>query len=134
MGISATTWWITCARSRVDDALRALSERTSPEGAKLLLDALPWAGDEDLDDPPPSDSDYMAEEGRLAATVGLAFESDGTIEADYERFQCENVKTISPPVEIERDGRCVARALYVFDPDGLQIELYQPMVAIEDAS
>jgi len=65
------------------------------------------------------------------ATLGVEVDD---IHADYQRFQRENIKTISPPVDIHRDGKCVARAMYVFDPDGLQIELYQPMVAIEDAS
>ena len=63
----------------------------------------------------------------------LAVEVDD-IHADYERIQRENIRTISPPVDIVRNGKCVARAMYVFDPDGLQIELYQAMVAIEDAS
>lgn len=58
----------------------------------------------------------------------------GDIQAVCERIEREKIKTISPPVDIERDGKCVARAMYVFDPDGLQIELYQAMVAIEDAS
>lgn len=65
--------------------------------------------------------------------VTLAVEV-GDMAAMIERIGREQIRTISPPVDIERDGRCVARAMYVFDPDGLQVELYQAMVAIEDAS
>ncbi len=90
---------------------------------RSMIGLLQFVEPEPMGSPPPLHS---------IGFVTLAVEVEN-IQADYERMQPENIKTISPPVNIERNGKCVARAMYVFDPDGLQIELYQPMVAIEDA-
>ena len=62
----------------------------------------------------------------------LALEADD-IDADYQRLTQAGVKSLSPVVQIVRGGKPVAKAVYVLDPDGLRIELYQPLVSIEDA-
>ncbi len=62
----------------------------------------------------------------------LALEVDD-IEADLKRLIDAGVRALSPLVDLVRGGKRVARAVYVFDPDGLRIELYQPEVAIENA-
>lgn len=48
------------------------------------------------------------------------------IEAEYKRLAAGGVRFNSPPVDIVRDGKPVGRALYLFDPDGITVELDQP--------
>ena len=62
----------------------------------------------------------------------LALEVDD-IDADFGRLTQAGVKALSPVVDLIRGGKLVARGVYILDPDGLQIELYQPLVSIEDA-
>ena len=62
----------------------------------------------------------------------LALEVDD-IDEDLRRLTGAGVRALSPVVDLVRGGKLVARAVYVFDPDGLRIELYQPLVAIEKA-
>lgn len=45
--------------------------------------------------------------------------------AEYERLKAAGVKFQSPPVDIVREGKLVARANYLYDPDGIPVELYQ---------
>ena len=33
--------------------------------------------------------------------------------------------SINPPVDVIRDGRKVARAMYALDPDGISLEMFQ---------
>ncbi len=47
------------------------------------------------------------------------------VKSEYARLSGAGVASISPPVDIVRDGKVAARAVYVFDPDGLRIELYE---------
>ena len=55
------------------------------------------------------------------------------IDADFRRLRKAGVESLSSVVQIVRGGRAVAKAVYVLDPDGLRIELYQPLVTIENA-
>jgi catechol 2,3-dioxygenase-like lactoylglutathione lyase family enzyme len=46
--------------------------------------------------------------------------------AEYSRLSSAGVRFNSPPVDIVRDGKLICRALYMFDPDGITVELEQP--------
>jgi len=48
------------------------------------------------------------------------------IAGEYKRLSAAGVRFNSPPVDIVRDGKPVGRALYLFDPDGITVELDQP--------
>lgn len=54
----------------------------------------------------------------------LAFEVDD-VDADYAALQAAGFGAINPPVDVERDGVVVARAMYGLDPDGISIEMFQ---------
>ncbi len=45
--------------------------------------------------------------------------------ADHERLGRAGAKFISAPTDIVREGKRVATACYVLDPDGISIELYE---------
>jgi len=47
------------------------------------------------------------------------------LDAEYQRLSAAGAKFNSSPQDIVRDGKVVARAVYVADPDGIRIELYQ---------
>lgn len=48
------------------------------------------------------------------------------IEGEYKRLSAAGVRFNSPPVDIIRDEKLVSRALYLFDPDGITVELDEP--------
>lgn len=50
----------------------------------------------------------------------------GNLDEEYERLKAEGVRFNSPPVEVHRDGKYICKSLYMFDPDGMTIELYEP--------
>jgi catechol 2,3-dioxygenase-like lactoylglutathione lyase family enzyme len=54
----------------------------------------------------------------------VAFEVDD-IDAQYQTLTDAGYGAINPPVDIERDGKKVARALYALDPDGISVEIFQ---------
>lgn len=54
----------------------------------------------------------------------VAFEVDD-IDAQYKTLTDAGYGAINPPVDIERDGEKVARALYALDPDGISVEMFQ---------
>lgn len=54
----------------------------------------------------------------------VAFEVDD-IDAQYKTLTDAGYDAINPPVDIERDGEKVARALYALDPDGISVEMFQ---------
>jgi len=54
----------------------------------------------------------------------LAFEV-ADVDAQYALLKQAGYGTINPPVDIVRDGRRVARAMYALDPDGISIDLFQ---------
>jgi glyoxylase I family protein len=54
----------------------------------------------------------------------LAFEVDD-IDDQYEQLKAQGFTSISPPVDVVRDGKVVARAMYALDPDGISVELFQ---------
>jgi lactoylglutathione lyase len=54
----------------------------------------------------------------------LAFEVDD-VDAAYASLQAAGFATINPPVDVEREGIVVARAMYGLDPDGISIEMFQ---------
>lgn len=47
------------------------------------------------------------------------------IQAAYERLLASGVRFNSPPQEIIRDGKLAGKALYLLDPDGITVELFQ---------
>jgi catechol 2,3-dioxygenase-like lactoylglutathione lyase family enzyme len=54
----------------------------------------------------------------------LAFEVDD-VDAVYRLLKDAGYGAINPPVDVERDGIAVARAMYGLDPDGISIEIFQ---------
>ena len=62
----------------------------------------------------------------LQGAAGLAIQVED-IDADYARLTAAGVTSRSKPVEIVRDGKAVAKACYMHDPDGVTVELYQPL-------
>ena len=54
----------------------------------------------------------------------LAFEVDD-IDKQYEQLLANDFDTINPPVDVIRDGKRVARAMYALDPDGISVEMFQ---------
>ena len=54
----------------------------------------------------------------------LAFEVDD-VDVVYALFRDAGYSAINPPVDVERDGIAVARAMYGLDPDGISIEIFQ---------
>ena len=54
----------------------------------------------------------------------LAFEVDD-VDVVYELFRDAGYGAINPPVDVERDGIAVARAMYGLAPDGISIEIFQ---------
>ncbi|MCC6241178.1 MAG: VOC family protein [Phycisphaerales bacterium] len=69
--------------------------------------------------PRPQDNYYQG-------AAGIAFEVRD-IESDYARLIAGGVHARSKPVTIIRDGKAIAKACYIHDPDGVTIELYQPL-------
>lgn len=85
------------------DDLLALLEFASPQKQHRQEQSIAWVGSQ-----------------ALALVVDDA-------QAEYERLSAKGARFQCPPVDIERDGKVVARACYIYDPDGLAHELYQPM-------
>ena len=54
----------------------------------------------------------------------VAFEVED-IDAEYQTLKAAGYTSINPPVDVERDGRIVARAMYALDPDGISVEMFQ---------
>lgn len=54
----------------------------------------------------------------------VAFEMDD-IDATYAALVKAGYGAINPPVDVVRDGRRVARAIYALDPDGISVEMFQ---------
>ncbi len=54
------------------------------------------------------------------------------IDADFDRLCAAGVRSVSEPVDIIRDGRRTSRTCYIFDPDGLPIELYEAFATLEE--
>ena len=54
----------------------------------------------------------------------LAFEVDD-IDKQYAQLQAAGFGAINPPVDVVRDGKTVARAMYALDPDGISVEMFQ---------
>jgi catechol 2,3-dioxygenase-like lactoylglutathione lyase family enzyme len=44
----------------------------------------------------------------------------------YERVRAAGLETLSPPVEVDTGANAGSRALYVRDPDGILLELFEP--------
>ena len=58
-----------------------------------------------------------------------AFEVDDS-DKQYEQLCAAGFGAINPPIDIERDGRKVARAIYALDPDGISVEMFQEFADI----
>tara|TARA_B100000809_G_scaffold257446_1_gene299070 strand:+ start:1070 stop:1534 length:465 start_codon:yes stop_codon:yes gene_type:complete len=54
----------------------------------------------------------------------VAFEVEA-IDALYRRLIDAGFAAINPPVDVERNGAVVARAMYALDPDGISVELFE---------
>ena len=54
----------------------------------------------------------------------VAFEVDD-IDRQYEQLLSKGFSAINPPVDVIRDGKRVARAMYALDPDGISVEMFQ---------
>lgn len=54
----------------------------------------------------------------------VAFEVED-IDAEYQTLKAAGYTSINPPVDVERDGKIVARAMYALDPDGISVEMFQ---------
>ena len=54
----------------------------------------------------------------------LAFEVED-VDVMYVSLRRSGYGAINPPVNVERDGVVVARAMYGLDPDGISIEMFQ---------
>jgi glyoxylase I family protein len=69
-----------------------------------------------------------AEERRLSnhfvGSSHVAYEVDD-IDAQYAALKASGYDAINPPVDVIRDGRRVARAMYALDPDGISVEMFQ---------
>ena len=64
------------------------------------------------------------QENHLVGSSHVAFEVDD-LNGLYERLTGAGHDTISPPEDVVRDGKLVARAMFALDPDGISIELFQ---------
>jgi catechol 2,3-dioxygenase-like lactoylglutathione lyase family enzyme len=54
----------------------------------------------------------------------VALEVDD-IDAQYKILKSHGFGAINPPVDVVRDGKRVSRAMYVLDPDGISVEIFQ---------
>ena len=59
----------------------------------------------------------------------VAFEVENVDEV-YEKLQAAGFGAIHPPVDVERDGKKVARGMYALDPDGISVEIFQEFVDV----
>ena len=59
----------------------------------------------------------------------LAFEVED-VDAQYRALVEAGFGAINPPVDVERDGEVVARAMYALDPDGFSVEMFQEFADI----
>jgi glyoxylase I family protein len=61
--------------------------------------------------------------------VGAAHMSFAVADLDreYERLKAGGVRFNSPPVRVMREGKYLGKSLYMFDPDGITVELYEPV-------
>ena len=87
-------------RHAVNDFILELVEYKNPVGRKRELDN-PFIG-----------------------SSHLAFEVDD-VDVVYASFRDAGYGAINSPVDVERDGIAVARAMYGLDPDGISIEIFQ---------
>ena len=55
----------------------------------------------------------------------LAFVVDD-LDAVYERLSRQDVEFVSPPVTVDDGANVGAKALYLRDPDGFTVELFEP--------
>ena len=84
----------------VGEFVLELVEYQNPEGQKRTLDN-PFVG-----------------------SSHLAFEVDD-VDAAYAALVDAGYGAINPPVDVERDGVVVARAMYALDPDGISVEMFE---------
>ena len=59
-----------------------------------------------------------------ASSMALQVES---AEEEYDRLNSAGIETMSGPTEIVREGRTTAIAFCVLDPDGIPIEIWEPV-------
>ena len=66
---------------------------------------------------------------KFVGSSHVAFEVEN-VDAIYESLRDAGYGAINPPIDIERDGKKVARAIYALDPDGISIEMFQEFADI----
>jgi catechol 2,3-dioxygenase-like lactoylglutathione lyase family enzyme len=59
----------------------------------------------------------------------VAFQTED-VDALYEMLKRAGHQAITPPVDIVRDGRTVARGMYALDPDGISVEVFQEVADV----
>ena len=64
-------------------------------------------------------------EPKDVGTAHLCFLTDD-LHGDYERLAAAGVSFVSPPVEVDTGINTGGYALYLRDPDGIVVELFQP--------
>jgi len=52
------------------------------------------------------------------------------IDGQYTRLKSLGYSSINPPVDVMRSGRTVARAMYMLDPDGISVEMFQEYIDV----
>lgn len=65
-----------------------------------------------------------------AGATHISFYVDD-LDGAYERLRENGVRFQSPPVTIRRGGKTIGKVLYLYDPDGNTIELFEPHVPRE---
>jgi len=71
---------------------------------------------------PPAETRRLS--NHFVGSSHVAFEVDD-IDDQYARLQAAGFGAIHSPVDVVRDGRIVARAIYALDPDGISVEMFQ---------
>ena len=71
---------------------------------------------------PPSTT--REQKNNFVGSSHVAFEVDN-VDATYKAMCDAGYGAINPPIDIDRDGQTVARAVYALDPDGISVELFQ---------
>lgn len=100
LGYEDVALTVALLRHPVDEFLLELFEYHNPQGQQRPLD------------------------NTFVGAAHVAFEVDD-IDALYARLTAAGYGAINPPVDVERNGAVVARAMYALDPDGISVELFQ---------
>lgn len=100
-----------------DAVLEVAEFELDPQNAGLTLELLQYVS-------PPGDRPSLS-----TANVGVAHLSFlvADIDSEYRRLAACGVEFVTPPVEITEGMNMGGRACYLKDPDGITLELFQPV-------